>query len=223
MCNDFKDYVCTFCQLCTHYAHLYRLCITHIWHSTSTMWHYIWYISQTCYFHLCRLPCQLLRILDDCTLHIEEGGQTDVIYTDFEKPFDKVPHKCLIRKLYSYGINQDVVLWIKAGFVELCTKILQIMCNDFKDYACTFCQLCTHYAHLYRLLYYTYLAFNIDNVTLYLVYISQTCYFHLCHLSSTTQTWCHCQTGYCVCTCLSWLLQRHPCGSPDVQSTLVPL
>ena len=27
------------------------------------------------------------------------------------------------------------------GFVELCAKILQTMRNDFKDYACTFCQL----------------------------------------------------------------------------------
>jgi len=29
----------------------------------------------------------------------------------------------------------------KLGFVELCAKILQIMRNDFKDYARTFCQL----------------------------------------------------------------------------------
>ena len=29
----------------------------------------------------------------------------------------------------------------RLGFVELCAKILQIMHNDFKDYACTFCQL----------------------------------------------------------------------------------
>ena len=28
-----------------------------------------------------------------------------------------------------------------VGFVELCAKILQIMRNDFKDYARTFCQL----------------------------------------------------------------------------------
>jgi len=28
-----------------------------------------------------------------CTLHFEVGGQIDVIYTDFEKAFDKVPHK----------------------------------------------------------------------------------------------------------------------------------
>jgi len=30
---------------------------------------------------------------------------------------------------------------LHVGFVELCAKILQIMRNDFKDYACTFCQL----------------------------------------------------------------------------------
>jgi len=30
----------------------------------------------------------------------------------------------------------------KLGIVELCAKILQIMRNDFKDYARTFCQLC---------------------------------------------------------------------------------
>jgi len=51
---------------------------------------------------------QLLQILDDCTLQLENGGQIDVIYTDFEKAFDTVPHKRLISKLYSCGINKDV-------------------------------------------------------------------------------------------------------------------
>jgi len=31
--------------------------------------------------------------------------------------------------------------------VELCAKNLQIMRNDFTDYARTFCQLCANYAH----------------------------------------------------------------------------
>ena len=34
--------------------------------------------------------------------------------TDFEKAFDKVPHKPLISKLYSYGINTEIILWIEA-------------------------------------------------------------------------------------------------------------
>jgi len=33
-----------------------------------------------------------------------------------------------------------------VGIVELCAKILQIMRNDFKDYARTFCQLCAPFS-----------------------------------------------------------------------------
>jgi len=40
--------------------------------------------------------------------------------------------------------------------VEICAKILQIMRNNFKDYARTFCQLCAPFSALY----YTQLAFN---------------------------------------------------------------
>jgi len=67
--------------------------------------------------------------------------------------------------------------WV--GFVELCAKILQIMRNDFKDYAHTFCQLCAPLSALY----YTHLAFNIDSATLYLVYITNML-LHLRRLSS---------------------------------------
>jgi len=34
-----------------------------------------------------------------------------------------------------------------VGMVELCAKNLQIMRNDFTDYALTFGQLCANYAH----------------------------------------------------------------------------
>jgi len=44
---------------------------------------------------------QLLKIIDMWTESLESGGQIDVIYTDLEKAFDKVPHRRLISKLYS--------------------------------------------------------------------------------------------------------------------------
>ena len=38
----------------------------------------------------------------------------DVVNTDLEKALDKVPHKRLISKLYSYKINLDIIMWIKS-------------------------------------------------------------------------------------------------------------
>jgi len=38
-------------------------------------------------------------------------------------------------------VRFDLIVWSLVGFMELCAKILQIMRNDFKDYARTFCQL----------------------------------------------------------------------------------
>ena len=57
---------------------------------------------------------QLLKVLDEWTELLESGGQVDVIYTDFEKAFDKVPHKRLISKLRSYKINDKIVNWIES-------------------------------------------------------------------------------------------------------------
>ena len=42
--------------------------------------------------------------------------------------------------------------WTKLGMVELCAKNLQIMRNDFTDYALTFGQLCANYAHFLRIM-----------------------------------------------------------------------
>lgn len=45
---------------------------------------------------------------------MENGGQIDVIYTDFEKAFDRVDHTILLNKLYSLGIRGDLFRWITS-------------------------------------------------------------------------------------------------------------
>ena len=36
----------------------------------------------------------------------------DVMYSDFQKAFDRVPHKRLLSKLHSYWFNQVIINWI---------------------------------------------------------------------------------------------------------------
>ena len=55
---------------------------------------------------------QLLKIMDEWTTQLDYGGQVDVIYTDFAKAFDTVPHRRLLFKLETYNINTELLTWI---------------------------------------------------------------------------------------------------------------
>lgn len=46
--------------------------------------------------------------------NMEGGGQVDVIYTDFEKAFDRVDHIILLTKLETLGIHGDLLRWVKS-------------------------------------------------------------------------------------------------------------
>jgi hypothetical protein len=45
---------------------------------------------------------------------IDEGGAVDVVYLDFQKAFDKVPHTRLMEKVSNFGINGKVRRWIES-------------------------------------------------------------------------------------------------------------
>ena len=55
---------------------------------------------------------QLTAFLDDMSLRMSEGKQSDVLIMDFSKAFDKVNHSLLLHKLNSYGIRGEVNQWI---------------------------------------------------------------------------------------------------------------
>ena len=51
----------------------------------------------------------LLCFLEEITKWVDEGSPVDVVYLDFQKAFDKVPHQRLLLILKANGIGNDVI------------------------------------------------------------------------------------------------------------------
>jgi hypothetical protein len=62
----------------------------------------------------CSCVTQLLECLNDWTDNIDSELETDVIYLDFAKAFDTVPHRRLLFKLRKAGIRGKVLNWIES-------------------------------------------------------------------------------------------------------------
>ena len=73
---------------------------------------------------------QLLYVLDYFTKHLDKGELIDVIYLDFQKAFDSVPHQRLIQKLTSFGINGKILQWINDF---LWNRTQQVLLNGQKS------------------------------------------------------------------------------------------
>ena len=54
----------------------------------------------------------LLEFLEYVTDAVDNGKPVDVIYLDFQKAFDKVPHVRLLHKLAAHGILGNILNWI---------------------------------------------------------------------------------------------------------------
>ena len=56
---------------------------------------------------------QLLEVMDNFTTYFENKENFDVLYLDFRKAFDTVPHGRLLSKLNAYGINGNILRWVQ--------------------------------------------------------------------------------------------------------------
>jgi len=61
---------------------------------------------------------QLLSALNDWTSAMDQGFSTDVIYFDFSKAFDSVPHTRLLNKLKGYGVDGKLLEWFRCFLVD---------------------------------------------------------------------------------------------------------
>ena len=56
----------------------------------------------------------LLETFEDWTAAVDQGYGVDVVYLDYSKAFDSVPHLRLIEKLKGYGIAGNLLNWMKS-------------------------------------------------------------------------------------------------------------
>jgi hypothetical protein len=56
----------------------------------------------------------LLLSFEDWTKSVDAKQPVDVIYIDFKKAFDSVPHKRLLQKIRTYGISGQLFKWIQC-------------------------------------------------------------------------------------------------------------
>ena len=67
---------------------------------------------------------QLLDAMKDWVNVIDEGYPTDIIYLDYRKAFDSVPHERLLNKLEAYGIKREFHRWIRNFLIGRTQRVI---------------------------------------------------------------------------------------------------
>ena len=60
---------------------------------------------------------------------MDQGEVVDVIYLDFPKAFDTVPHERLLLKMRGYGVEGKVLEWT-AGFPRQRRQLVRVAGTD---------------------------------------------------------------------------------------------
>ena len=62
--------------------------------------------------------------MEEITKWIDEGSPVDIIYLDFQKAFDKVPHQRLLLKLKADGIGDGIIDWTEQWLTDRRQRVL---------------------------------------------------------------------------------------------------
>ena len=80
--------------------------------------------SQHGFTHGRSCVSNLLSFLELLTKYIDSGCSCDVVYLDFAKAFDKVPHNRLLVKLRSHGVTGKLADWIECWLSERVQRVV---------------------------------------------------------------------------------------------------
>ena len=89
-------------------------------------------IAKSQHGFLPHLSCltNLLEFLEEITKLIDEGHSIDVLFLDFSKAFDKVPHVRLISKIKAHGIEGQIADWIKEWLTNRKQRVVLNGCES---------------------------------------------------------------------------------------------
>ena len=113
-------------ELQTHFPsmfHFHRLWETYIY---IQIWKKSFSLSRFEFIKSCSTTQQLLNFSSLISNTLNENSQVDVIYLDFCKAFDKIPHDKLLHELWSFGVTGNLWHWFKA---HLSSRSQQVFLN----------------------------------------------------------------------------------------------
>ena len=64
------------------------------------------------------MPNKFAMFFEQITKWVDEGSAVDVIYLDFQKAFDQVPHQRIILKLKLHGMGNSIIKWIEQWLTD---------------------------------------------------------------------------------------------------------
>jgi ribonucleases P/MRP protein subunit RPP40 len=76
----------------------------------------------------------LLEFMENVTEWVDNGEPVDVIYLDFQKAFNKVPHRWLLCKVRGLGIEGELLSWLQDWLKDRKQRVCVTgACSDWAD------------------------------------------------------------------------------------------